>query len=253
MDHVQQSEDHLNWYFQRQGRQEGPVKQPELLEMVRTGEISRDSQVWREGMEQWQIMTKTELSNSLPVGPPPIAPPPAAPSAVVQRPVASPTLYGAPPVDENIKKLNSRFTAFWICLAAGIPLSVIVIGIAGVIAASVLYCMILYQLWSLIPEQRAQTSPGKAVGFLFIPLFNLYWNFVAFHGLSKALNQEASSASSRIPPVNEGLTLTYCILACCSIIPYLGLVAAVAALVIWIITLKQMKDTGVALLEAYQG
>jgi hypothetical protein len=95
----------------------------------------------------------------------------------------------------------------------------------------------------------AKTTPGKAVGFSFIPLFNLYWSFVAFHGLAQALNAETRRHSIPNKEVNEGMSLTYCILMCCSIIPYLGILASIAGLVIWIITLKQMKDAGIALIQ----
>jgi hypothetical protein len=44
-------------------------------------------------------------------------------------------------------------------------------------------CLILHRGWKAVQDGKAQTTPGKAVGFLFIPFFNLYWGFVAWYGL----------------------------------------------------------------------
>jgi len=196
-------------------------------------------------MADWQPAIETELQSIFPQNmPPPVAPPPFAPSPLTYQAVQSQTS----PADD-VKRLNNWFLTFWICMAAGIPLSIIVIGLGGVIAAVVFYCFIIHKLWSLIPVSVAKTTPGKAVGFMFIPFFNLYWSFVAFHGLAQALNTETKRHSIPNKEVNEGMSLTYCILMCCSIIPYLNILTSIAGIVIWIITLKQMKDAGIALLQ----
>ncbi len=48
----------------------------------------------------------------------------------------------------------------------------------------------IYKFWTWIPpEQRwgnlwkKYTSPGQAVGFMFIPYFNIYWMFVIYFGI----------------------------------------------------------------------
>jgi hypothetical protein len=185
----------------------------------------------------------------------------------VPPPISPPAVTVPVQQVDDVKRLNTWFMVFWICLAvsiplsfmaagiplsimaAGISLSIIVIGLGGIIAAVVFQCFILHRLWSLVPRAKAQTTPGRAVGFLFIPFFNFYWNLVAFHGLAEALNAETKRASITDKEVNEGLTLTYCILLCCTMIPYLKILASFAAMVIWIISLKQLKDAGVALIE----
>jgi hypothetical protein len=35
--------------------------------------------------------------------------------------------------------------------------------------------LLFYKMWDAIPTAQASISPGKAVGFLFIPGFNIYW------------------------------------------------------------------------------
>jgi hypothetical protein len=40
----------------------------------------------------------------------------------------------------------------------------------------------LYRAWKCLqPGGLARTTPGKAIGFLFIPFFNLYWIFQAIN------------------------------------------------------------------------
>ncbi|GHT22190.1 hypothetical protein FACS189419_04380 [Planctomycetales bacterium] len=68
-------------------------------------------------------------------------------------------------------------------------LCIIIIGIGGVIAGLVFYYMLLYTLWKQIPPDIAQTTPGKGIGFLFIPFFNLYWQFIAIWGLGQDVNK----------------------------------------------------------------
>ena len=110
------------------------------------------------------------------------------------------------PNADTIKKLNTYFKKLWIYMALAIPTCGIT-GILGIIYGF----MLLYQLWKLVPSDIARTTPGKAVGFCFIPLFNLYWVFVAFKGLGVDMNE--SLRQRGIPyQVNEGLGLAYCIL-----------------------------------------
>ena len=47
------------------------------------------------------------------------------------------------------------------------------------------------KLWEEIPMDIARSTPKKAAGYSFIPIFNIYWNFVAFHGLTKDMNKTA--------------------------------------------------------------
>ncbi len=75
---------------------------------------------------------------------------------------------------DDVKRLDNWFLTFWICMAAGIPLSLVIVGIGGVIAGVVFYCFIIHKLWSLIPVNVAKTTPGKAVGFFFIPFFHFF-------------------------------------------------------------------------------
>ncbi|MDO4426478.1 MAG: zinc ribbon domain-containing protein [Planctomycetia bacterium] len=66
----------------------------------------------------------------------------------------------------------------------------------------------LYRCWRLIQDGYAHTTPGKAVGFNFIPIFNIYWIFISVYCLAKDLNAYAARYQIAAPRAWEGLTLT---------------------------------------------
>jgi len=144
------------------------------------------------------------------------------------------------------KSLNTYFMIMWICFAAAIPTCGL-----GVLPGVVFMYILLYQLWKLVPADIAQTSPGKAVGFCFIPFFNFYWvPFVALKGLGEDMNRTLQRYGIQYQ-VNMNLGLTVVILYYCTILDCLitlGLVS-IAYCVIMILYIKSVKDGAVALLE----
>jgi len=102
--------------------------------------------------------------------------------------------------------------------------------LTGWLALNFLY---LHRLWSALQYGRPRTTPGQAVGLLFVPLFNLYWIFVAFYGLAKDYNRITGRFKdlNRAPKLSEGLFLAYCI---CSV------VAAPVAIILWVPMMLQV-------------
>lgn len=41
-------------YYAQDGQQHGPVSESELLNLIKSGDVSRDDLVWKSGMENWQ-------------------------------------------------------------------------------------------------------------------------------------------------------------------------------------------------------
>lgn len=101
----------------------------------------------------------------------------------VQRNSSLPQLMPATSNTIVIKELDTLFFWWWLSLALAIP----TFGIGG-IASAVFFCMLLYKYWNLVQTEPSSMTPGKAVGFLFIPVFGLYWMFVSIWGLGKAFN-----------------------------------------------------------------
>ena len=79
---------------------------------------------------------------------------------------------------------------------------------------AILSWIYINRAWSHIQELgTARTTPGKAVGFLFIPFFNIYWYFVCFFGWAEDYNQYIREmGADHIKPVSSGFILAHCIL-----------------------------------------
>jgi hypothetical protein len=99
----------------------------------------------------------------------------------------------------------------------------------------VVFCMLVYHAWLSIQPYGVRTTPGKAVGFLFIPFFNFYWIFQAIYGLAKDFNRIVRERSLRVNFISEGLALTYCIFALISMIPIIGILPGVVNFVLLLI------------------
>lgn len=59
------------------------------------------------------------------------------------------------------------------------------------ISFGVLNLIFLYRLWFMVQKSNIgikKPTPGKAVGFMFIPFFNIYWLFIVYRNLSLHLN-----------------------------------------------------------------
>ena len=165
----------------------------------------------------------------------------------------------------------------------GLDVSSAVLGMFGLIVAIVAVIFglialisglrILHKLWSLIPADKARTTPGKAVGFLFIPLFSLYWVFVAFYSLARTLNAEIGRKA-----VSEVVSFIYCCSFSLYLVDLLWAVTGgqehmelaeflraiviggedqawivftglIVGFVLWFVMLKQMKNAGRLILQ----
>lgn len=76
----------MNWYYVDQGKQAGPVDEPQLVQLSAEGRIQDETLVWREGMANWQPYRDVKSSFAVVPPPPPIsslAPPMATPSDAV--------------------------------------------------------------------------------------------------------------------------------------------------------------------------
>ncbi|MDP6676224.1 MAG: DUF4339 domain-containing protein [Pirellulales bacterium] len=66
----------MEWYYaDRNDDQVGPVDQSEIDNLIKTGVITQDTEVWRDGMADWIAAGTTELKGSFSTsGPPPRIP-----------------------------------------------------------------------------------------------------------------------------------------------------------------------------------
>lgn len=103
-----------------------------------------------------------------------------------------------------------------------------VLGVGLGIWMLILYFIYIHRMWRMLPDSYARTTPGKAVGFCFIPFYNLYWIFVALHGWSKDYNRFINETGrAHIQRVPEGLFLVMCIFIIIGAIPFISYVVAI--------------------------
>ncbi len=108
-------------------------------------------------------------------------------------------------------------------------IAVLALGLVLLLTANILLLILLYRLWRFTIEnsrlnglEPSIDSPGKAVGFLFIPIFALYWVFKVFAQLPKDLNALAETKKTPIA-LPEKIGLFIAILTVGGVIPYLGI------------------------------
>ncbi len=119
--------------------------------------------------------------------------------------------------DESLKEIG------FICEGVSIIFSLI--AITALIKQFVAFCKFLHGCWETIQDDGyAITTPNKAVSFLFIPIFNFYWIFIAYYGLARQVNEyiDRHKLDDR-KKIKKGQTLTFCILTIGAVVvPFIG-------------------------------
>lgn len=135
---------------------------------------------------------------------------------------------------------------------AGIGAMMGSIGLAWIafLYGMVIQLVMIYKAWSAIQDGHARTTPGKAAGFMLIPLFNIYWIFQAIYGFAQDYNKFIARHSKRVPALDEKLFLAYPIAILACIVPLVNFLAAPASLVLAIIVAIKMIDAVNALADA---
>jgi len=200
------------WYYESNHQPAGPVDEAEISRLLQSGGITALTLVWRDGMPDWKHLGETELSSlarsvAAPVQTTPMVGSvnpyanPVAPSAPVYPQYRAAAAKSGPRVSSsslkslfNIWVVLMLLTGVYEIISLMIPgntslAALSCIGSLVSLGAAVLGFILLYKFWQVNQDGRASTTPGKAVGFMFIPLFNIYWIFRAFPGLSLDQNR----------------------------------------------------------------
>jgi hypothetical protein len=118
----------------------------------------------------------------------------------------------------------------------GIEIIIVFFVLIAFIVPFVFYLITLQNTFKLISTHNRKMEPGN-VWLMFIPLFNLGWRFVIVLKMAESLKAEFAerniSVAEQYP--GKGIGIAYCVCLCCSIVPFLGILASVGGLVCWII------------------
>jgi len=121
-------------------------------------------------------------------------------------------------------------------------LVILAIGAVGVVITDIVLVLeILYRGWKAIQDEHVRTTPERAVGFLFIPFFSLYWIFVAWGGFARSFNAFVSRHQIPVRHLSEGLFVTYSMLMLVGLaithIPIIGIVFDIGEVVVGLVVL----------------
>ena len=118
-------------------------------------------------------------------------------------------------------------------LGAGIMVFAL-IALAIALIPMIFYILTLQKaLNKCAPENRAM-QPGM-IWLLLVPLVNLVWSFFVVLNMAKSLGAEFQKRSiAEEPEPGKKLGLIMCVLLCCGIIPFLGVLCSLGGLVCWI-------------------
>ena len=222
------------WYYELNQKPFGPVSQETIQDELKAGRITHMTLVWREGWPQWRHLGETELAGKIP---PQVAP------------TITPPIYV--PVQKYKKTTPSSLTKlFWWWFGLNLSCfpyyslfpflyedfptpNLTIIGLIllfwlPLCAGAVIQFIYIYKLWQIVQDGFARTSPGQAVGFMFIPYFNYYWFLPVYHGLAKDMNAYIdrhfrSTSGTVLRKAHPGLALGFVITTWASLLLGMGL------------------------------
>jgi len=134
----------------------------------------------------------------------------------------------------------------------GVP-ELMIIGIIALLFSLVpmiFYLLTLQNtLYAVSPANRKMPAPQ--VWLMLIPIFNLVWQFIMVNKITESLQTEFKEREipSNEPFPGRTIGIAYCILFCCTIIPFLGTIAGLAGLVCWIIFWVKMSECKMKLMR----
>lgn len=250
------------WYYAHGGEQKGPVPVSELQRLAGTGDFDPAADlVWREGMEDWKPAGMIE--ELAPAFQPATPTPAATPATGEVNPYAAPSAIdpstGSESGIENLPRVKAaNFTLVAVFTSIGIigvlasygwllavifqmtsagnapseealmaPMALVYLFLIPWMIGWIIGLIHLYRGWELLQPHTPYSTPGKAVGFLFIPFYNLYWYFVAYWRWAQEWNRLVANNPKhpQAPQMSEGMFLAYPITAlACGILSVFGLI-----------------------------
>lgn len=103
------------------------------------------------------------------------------------------------------------------------------------IIPAIFYLLTLQNTLHAISSENRKIQPAE-VWLSLIPLFGLVWQFIIVNRMADSLKLEFEKKGITVADERPGnnIGMAYCILACCSIIPFVGVLTAIACLICWI-------------------
>lgn len=216
------SEQQLWYYLDTSGQQAGPVSADEMKQLAVQQLISAQTQVWTEGLTEWVAASTVEgliVNQPILAATTPLIPSTPTTQPVLGRTAVTPVAqaYATPDTNPELSAETGQYPqtiskggSFGLVCGllfggmavltggailaskpetAALGVGIVIAGYIAFIFLAVLNYIYLYRAWVCLQPGGASVSPGKAVGFLFIPFFNIYWIFIAFGSLPRQWNE----------------------------------------------------------------
>jgi predicted Zn finger-like uncharacterized protein len=163
-------------------------------------------------------------------------PAPVAPQVKIAAPIAPPAISAEPAKEEKpeskaVSKTALSKTVFVYCWT-GVRIIAGVLGALGLmlairkeehsiliatfaaadvflICSAAIEMLLFYKMWAAIQDDKASISPAKAVGFLFIPVFNIYWALLMVTGFAEDYNAFIQRRTIKTKDLPMALFLIY--------------------------------------------
>jgi len=127
--------------------------------------------------------------------------------------------------------------------SAGLASPISTLTAITVIAFVVFFMIWHYHNWDLLDKDLRKTTPGKAVGYLFIPFYNFYWIFVSYIWLWEGLNAMGKRYMSKDwVEMSLGIPIAFAILVLLSAIPFVGITSGVLTLLLIMKTNSYVRE-----------
>lgn len=126
----------------------------------------------------------------------------------------------------------------------------LMIGVPMGLFSGLTFIHFLYKSWAAVHVEDARTTPGKAIGFLFIPIYSVYWIFQVIPGLATDLNKSIKRSGIKgveAPFVIGVLTTIFSMFAG---LPYVNLVLIPLTMILSLIFVAKVSSVVIALQES---
>ena len=84
-----------------------------------------------------------------------------------------------------------------------------------ILFANVVGLVLHYKLWKAIQDPYSIVTPGKAVGYLFVPFYNIYWLFRSIYGFAVEHNDYIQRREIETKKLPSPIYLLQCVLVIC--------------------------------------
>ena len=234
------------YHISSRGEQSGPFPETEVQSMLAAGTVALTDLCWTEGMADWRPIHKVIRR--------PASVPPPLPQVQQPHPASGAAIKWVPALVLYCVGCSALVLINFVRLEDEEAAQAITVLVLPLLVLSIVFISILhYQCWNALPERFRATTPGKAIGYLFIPLYNFYWAFVSWPKLADGLLEWQKSLGKLILTDARSPAISYAFIFVCDVTvsffptsfipPGVRILINIASVVVAVIFYRQVVTT----------